>query len=46
MYFQYNGRGRIKIGREGGRRYISTVESQPLLIDTNIGVTFEVMWQH
>jgi len=33
-------------GKEGGRRYISTVESQPLLIDTNIGVTFEVMWQH
>ena len=27
-------------GREVGRRNISTVESQPLLIDTNIGVTF------
>jgi len=46
MYLQYNGRGRIKIGRDGWRRNISTAESQPLLIDTNIGVTFEVMWQH
>jgi hypothetical protein len=46
MYLQYKGRGRIEIAREGGRPYISTVGSQPLLIDTNTGVKFAVMWQH